>query len=140
MVKHLIETDKKKNIMRPTISHNIKLVTENVAVFPAEKEAWTKTMIRAANLKIKITRKTTKLLLLQKLREKGIGVNEVEEYAKKEVRRGAGGGERFKERRRKEIVRWLMKNKVKSAEVELEEAKRQFYKENNYLRRRWFQH
>ena len=70
MVKHLIETDKKKNIMRPTISHNIKLVTENVAVFPAEKEAWTKTMIRAANLKIKITRKTTKLLLLQKLREK----------------------------------------------------------------------
>ena len=49
-------------------------------------------MMRTANLKIKMTRKMSKLLLLQKLRKRGIGVNEVEEYARKEIGRGKGGG------------------------------------------------
>ena len=42
-------------------------------------------MMKTANLKIKMTRKMSKLLLLQKLRKRGIGVNEVEEYARKEI-------------------------------------------------------
>ena len=82
-------------------------------------------MMRTANLKIKMTRKMSKLLLLQKLRKRGIGVNEVEEYARKEIGRGKGGGEQFKQVRRVEIVRALMKSKVRSAEVELEETRRQ---------------
>ena len=68
--------------MRPTASHNIRLVTENVPISPAEKGVWTKIMMKTANLKIKMTRKMSKLLLLQKLRKRGIGVNEVEEYAR----------------------------------------------------------
>ena len=80
-------------------------------------------MMKTANLKIKMTRKTTKLLLLQKLKKKTVGVNEVEEYARKEVGRGAGGGPRFKENRRREIIGTLMKSKVRSAEVELEETR-----------------
>ena len=47
-------------------------------------------MMKTANLKIKMTRKMSKLLLLQKLRKRGIGVNEVEEYARKEIGRGNG--------------------------------------------------
>ena len=97
-------------------------------------------MMRTANLKIKMTRKMSKLLLLQKLRKRGIGVNEVEEYARKEIGRGNGGGEQFRQVRRKEIVRALMKSKVRSAEVELEETRRQFLKVDSYLRRRWGQH
>ena len=97
-------------------------------------------MMNTANLKIKMTRKTTKLLLLQKLRKKSVGVNEVEEYARKEIGRGAGGGPRFKEIRRKEIVSVLMKSKVRSAEVELEETRMQFFKIDSYLRRRWGHH
>ena len=97
-------------------------------------------MMKTANLKIKMTRKMSKLLLLQKLRKRGIGVNEVEEYARKEIGRGNGGGEQFRQVRRKEIVRALMKSKVRSAEVELEETRRQFLKVDSYLRRRWGQH
>ena len=97
-------------------------------------------MMKTANLKIKMTRKMTKLLLLQKLRKRGIGVNEVEEYARKEIGRGKGGGERFKQVRRVEIVRVLMRSKVRSAEVELEETRRQFLKVDGYLKRRWGQH
>ena len=76
----------------------------------------------------------------EKLRKRGIGVNEVEEYARKEIGRGNGGGEQFRQVRRKEIVRALMKSKVRSAEVELEETRRQFLKVDSYLRRRWGQH
>ena len=51
-------------------------------------------MMKTANLKIKMTRKMSKLLLLQKLRKKTVGVNEVEEYARKEIGRGDKGAER----------------------------------------------
>ena len=127
--------------MRPTASYNIQMVTENVPISPAERGVWNKIMIKTANLKLKMTRKMTKLLLLQKLRRKGVGVNEVEQYARREVRRGAGGGgPGYREKRRREIVKMLMASKVRSAEVELEETKRQFHRMSDYLRRRWFQH
>ena len=143
MVEILKLTDQNTNnpeIMRPTASHNIRLLTEHVTISPAEKGVWTKIMMKTANLKIKMTRKMSKLLLLQKLRKRGIGVNEVEEYARKEIGRGNGGGEQFRQVRRREIVRALMKSKVRSAEVELEETRRQFFKVDSYLRRRWGQH
>ena len=46
----------------------------------------------------------------------------------------------YKERRRREIVRVLMANKVRSAEVELEDTRQQFHRMDGYLRRRWFHH
>ena len=67
--------------MRPTASYNIQMVTENVPISPAERGVWNKIMKKTANLRLKMTRKMTKLLLLQKLRRKGVGVNEVEQYA-----------------------------------------------------------
>ena len=37
-------------------------------------------------------------------------------------------------------MKMLMASKVRSAEVELEETKRQFHRMSDYLRRRWYQH
>ena len=105
-----------------------------------ERGVWYKIMMKTANLKLKMTRKMTKLLLLQKLKKRGVGVNEVEQYARREAKRGAGGGPMYKERRRREIVRILMANKVRSAEMELEDTRQQFHRMDGYLRRRWFHH
>ena len=98
---------------------------------------WTKIMMNIVNLKIKVTRKTLKLLQLRKLKQRGVGVNEVEEYASKEVVRGGGRSREWKEKRRQEVVNVLMKGKIKSAEVELKEARWQFARLLSYLRRRW---
>ena len=84
-IKIWLQNTNNPETMRPTASHNIRLLTEHVTISPAEKGVWTKIMMRTANLKIKMTRKMSKLLLLQKLRKRGIGVNEVEEYARKEM-------------------------------------------------------
>ena len=90
-------------------------------------------MTRTANLKLKMTRKSAKLLHLQKLKQKGLGVNEVEEYAAKEIWRGGGRSLRYREERRKEVVRVLMKGKIGSAKVEEEEARRRFRCSAEYL-------
>ena len=125
--------------MRPTASHAIQTLTEDLLISPAERSMWTKIMKMTANLKLKVTRKTSKALFLQKLRSKGVGVNEVEEYSRKEVRRG-GGKEAARERGRKEVVKVLMKEKVRSAKEELEVTKAGLIKKEDYLRRRWGHH
>ena len=80
--KVLTATNPLTRIMRPTVSHNIRLLAMNAPISPGERGVWTKIMIKTANMKLKVTRKTTKLLLLQKLRKRTKGVNEVEEYAR----------------------------------------------------------
>ena len=101
--------------MIPTASSNINILTENVPVSLEERVVLTKTLKFTVNLKIKLTKIAAKTILLKKLATKVIGVNEVEEYVKKEVRRGEES-----EGRRKELVRLLMRSKVKSAQ-EMEE-------------------
>ena len=120
--------------MRPTASHNIRSLTAQVPISQAEAGVWTKIMMNIVNLKIKVTRKTLKLLQLRKLKQRGVGVNEVEEYASKEVVRGGGRSREWKEKRRQEVVNVLMKGKIKSAEVELKEARWQFARLLSYLR------
>ena len=88
---------------------------------------WTKLLVKTANLKIKVTIKTTKLHQLQTLKHCKIGTNEVEDYARREARRGGGGGRRYQEERRREVVEVLMRGKLRSAMRELEEAKGQFH-------------
>ena len=56
--------------MRPTASHNIKL-TENVPISATEKGTWTKIMIRAANLKLKMTKKIKKSKLKPRFADDG---------------------------------------------------------------------
>ena len=114
-------------------------LTENVPISDPEKGAWTKVLMNTANMKLKLTRKAAKLVLLQKLKQKGMGLNEVEEYSRKEARRGIGNAQ-VKESRRKEVVKVLMKGKVMSAMEELEGTKRQFSRLDSYLRRRWGHH
>ena len=57
----------------------IRALTENVPISDLEKGAWTKVLMNTANMKIKLTQNAAKLVLLQKLKQKGVGLNEVEE-------------------------------------------------------------
>ena len=83
--------------MRPTVSHYITTLTANVPISLGERGVWNKLMIQAANLKIKMTRKRLKLLLLQKLGRRGIGCNEVEEFARRKCgEEEAGAGDRWR--------------------------------------------
>ena len=56
------------------------------------------------------------------------------------MRRGEGGGRRYREERRREVVGDLMRGKVRSAGREQEVARRQYEACNTYLRRRWGHH
>ena len=103
----------------------IRALTENVPISDLEKGAWTKVLMNTANTKIKLTQKAAKLVLLQKLKQKGVGLNEVEEYSRKEARRGQGSAQ-MREKRRREVVKMLMKGKVMSAREEHEDTKRKF--------------
>ena len=42
--------------MRPTVSNNIRLVTMNVPISPAERGVLNKIMVKTANMKIKINK------------------------------------------------------------------------------------
>ena len=94
-------------------------------------------MTQTANLKIKMTRKKLQLLLFQKLRGRGVGCNEVEEFARKEVWRGGGRSWRQVEERRKGFIKAMMKMKVRAAMEELEETRRQLQKKLKYITGRW---
>ena len=83
--------------MIPTASSNITILAENVHVSPEERVVLTKLMKLTINLKIKLTKIAAKTILLRRLATKIIGVNEVEQYVEKEVRRGEKSEARRKE-------------------------------------------
>ena len=121
--------------MIPTASSSINTLTANFPVSLEERGVLTKTLKYTINLKIKLTKIAAKTILLKKLATKVIGVNEVEEYVKKEVKRG-----NKTESRRKELVKLLMRSKVKSAKEMEEQTRRRVQKMEDNIKRRWGHH
>ena len=83
--------------------HDIVNLTTNVAVSPAEAEAWKKCLLITADEKVKIQKCQLTLNLLRKLQKRGLGLNSVEFFAKK----NSGEGLR-KEARRRRMVQLIM--------------------------------
>ena len=90
--------------------HNIINLTTNVAVSPAEAEVWKKCLLVTADEKMKIQRSQLTVNLLRKLQKRGLGVNEVENFAQKSSEVGPR-----KEERRRRTVQLVIKGKLEDA-------------------------
>ena len=112
--------------------HDIINLTTNVAVSPAEAETWKKCLLATADEKMKLQRSQLTVNLLRKLQKRGLGVNEVEVFAKK----SSGVGPRKEERRRR-IVQLLMKGKLEDAVLVLRWSKESFKRKLAKVDRRW---
>ena len=113
--------------MRPTASHHIKVITQNVTIFPGKLgTVWKKLMSNIVNLKLKFTKRRLTVLLLEKLRRKNQGTNEVENFVK-----NIGNNKMKKEMRRK-----IMGVKIEDARIEENEFRETFEKRFSYLKRK----
>ena len=112
--------------------HDIINLTTNVAVSPAEAETWKKCLLATADEKMKMQRSQLTVNLLRKLQKRGMGVNEVEFFAKK----SSGVGPRKEERRRR-TVQLLMKGKLEDATLVLGWSKESFKRKLAKVDRRW---
>ena len=92
-----------------------------MAVSPAEAETWKKCLLATADEKMKLQRSQLTVNLLKKLQKRGLGVNEVEVFAKK----SSGVGPR-KEERRWRTVQLVMKGKLEDAMQVLRWSKESF--------------
>ena len=90
-------------VRRSETCHRIRSLTTNVTVAPMEAVVWNNTMLEAAKMKIKVAEGQRTVNMLQKLRKKGLGTNQVEQFARRDMGRGKGA-----ERRRKAVIRALM--------------------------------
>ena len=98
-----------------------------MAVSQAEAETWKKCLLATADEKMKMQRGQLTVNLLRKLQKRGMGVNEVENFAKK----SSGVGPR-KEDRRKRTVQLLMKGKLEDAKLVLRWSKESFRLQDCY--------
>ena len=112
--------------------HDIINLTTNVAVSPAEAETWKKCLLATADEKMKMQRSQLTVNLLRKLQKRGMGVNEVEFFAKK----SSGVGPRKEERRRR-TVQLIMKGKLEDALLVLRWSKERFRSKLSKVDRRW---
>ena len=69
--------------------HEIINLTLNVAVSPAEAETWKKCLLVTADEKIKMQKSQLTVNLLRKLKKRGVGVNSVECFARKNCGEGS---------------------------------------------------
>ena len=104
--------------MLPTASHTILTLTENVPVSALERGVWTKAMKKTIEAKIKVAKTVNRILTLKKLHRKGLGTDSVEKFAKRECRESKKG--------RTEVVKKIIKEKVKDAENEEKKVKGEF--------------
>ena len=118
--------------MKSETYHKISSLTTNVTVAPTEAGVWKKIMLEVAKLKVKVTEGQRTVNLLEKLRSKGLGTNQVEEFAKKDMGRGRGS-----ERRRKVMVKAMMRGKVEDAKVTVALIRERLKVRGAYLTRRW---
>ena len=120
--------------MLPDTCHKIEALTLNARVTPKPKEAgvWNKTMINVANIKIKVTESQQTVILLEKLKYKGLGTNQIEDFAKNDMGRGWGS-----ERRRSTMVRCSLRGKVQDARETLAGTRTRYQSRMSYLERRW---
>ena len=119
----------------PAAYHAICDLTSNVAVSRAEAETWKKCLLATADDKISMQKKQLTVNLLRKLQKRGLGVNCVEFFAKK----NSGEGARKEERRRR-TVQLIMKGKLEDALLELRWSKERFTRKMTKVERRWGHH
>jgi hypothetical protein len=112
--------------------HNICNLTENVTVSPAEAGVWKKCLLTVADSKMKVQRSQLIVNLLRKLQRRGIGLNNVETFSRK----NQGEGKR-REWRRKRMVQTLMKVKREDAEEELRQDRERYSRRRRKLEERW---
>ena len=67
--------------MKSETYHKIVSLAENATVAPMEAGVWKNIMLEVAKLKMKATEGQRTVNLLEKLRSKGLGTNQVEEFA-----------------------------------------------------------
>ena len=115
--------------------HEIKSLTRNVAVSRAEAETWKKCLLVTADEKIKMQKSQLTVNLLRKLKKRGVGVNSVECFARK----NCGEGPR-RETRRRRTVQLLMKGKLEDAVEVLRWSKESFIRKMRKVERRWGHH
>ena len=96
--------------MRSEACHRIRQLTRNVTVAPMEAVVWNKIMLEVAKAKVKVAEGQRVVNMLQKLRKRGLGTNQVMQYARRDMGRGRGA-----ERRKEGVVRALMRAKVEDA-------------------------
>ena len=118
--------------MLPDTCHKIEALTSNATVTPKEAGVWNKTMINVANLKIKMTESQQTVILLEKLKYKGLGTNQIEDFAKNDMGRGW-----VSERRRRTMIRCCMRGKVLDARETLAGTRARYQDRMSYLERRW---
>ena len=121
--------------MRSETCHRIRSLTTNVTVAPMEAVVWNNTMLEVAKMKIKVAEGQRTVNMMQKLRKKGLGTNQVEQFARRDMGRGKGA-----ERRRKAVIRALMRAKVEDAMTSLALARGKSNSREAYLTRRWGHH
>ena len=112
--------------------HDITNLTSNVAVSRAEAETWNKCLLATADEKLRVQSSQLTVDLLRKLQKRGLGVNSVEVFAKK----NSGEGPR-RESRRRRTVQLLMKGKLEDAIQMLRWSKERFQRNMTKVERRW---
>ena len=114
--------------MRRTTSHKLSFLMYNQrANSPMEARVWTKIAKLAFNLKIKMTKRVSTVLLLQKLQKRKTGTNDVEYFCKTIKRKFA----------RNKMRQTMMSNKIRDAKYKETKARNLFNSKYNYLVRRW---
>ena len=112
--------------------HDITNLTSNVAVSRAEAETWNKCLLATADEKNRVQNNQLTVDLLRKLQKRGLGVNSVEVFARK----NSGEGPR-REGRRRRTVQLVMKGKLEDAIQMLRWSKERFQGKMTKVKRRW---
>ena len=99
---------------------------------------WTFLMKKTIGAKLKMTKSLTTVLTLKKLLGKGVGTNSVEKFSRKECSSGSVRGSGDLERVR--IVRRIMRAKVRDAEKEAEQTRKDFSRRMRHVEKRLGQH
>ena len=112
--------------MHPTVSHRIQSITRNVVISQWESTLWTKLMKNVINSKIKVTQKHLTSILLERLKFRGVGTNEVEHFLK-----GSRPGSRDV------MLKNIMKAKLIDSKREESKARHMHNSQLSYVQRRW---
>ena len=114
--------------MRRTTSHKLSFLMYNQrANSPMEAQVWNKIAKWVFNLKIKMTKRILTVRLLQKLKDRKTGTNDVKHFCKNIKRKYA----------RNKMRNTMMSNKIKDAKYWEAKTRKLFNSKYEYLVKRW---
>ena len=115
--------------MRRKTSHKLTYLMYSMqsAISPMEAHTWKQISKGVFHLKIKMTKRVLTSLLLQKLKKKKTGTNDVEHYIKNIKRKFA----------KNKMRNSMMNNKIMDAKYQEIKARKLFNSRYGYLVRRW---